>query len=441
MHHFFQKKNELKFSVELGTLIHVLQEERDMSVLYLSALGPETKSFLLSKYLETDEAINAISEWPTNMDFTDQRLEFSSTYRLRDHLSRHRQLLSKTNYDVNDELDFYTNIIDVVIVWLYKSITQGKFAQVWKTLVAYLKLISGKQVVGIERALGTLFYVQGGFPSQQDFEQYNTRINRFKAFYKTAELYSPRVDRLYTSGVEGVGTNITGIINNFRHEIQFHGSGTDTYHPDIRKAQFWFDNMTLYLETILVIQKDLGLEIIESLDEVIAESVRNLTISAVALVAVLIMCPLVIFASENLTSNIQKYALALTTKTKELGKEKSKVDAILYQMVPKSFVKNLNNKETIEAEFFQCVTVLFCDIYDFDGLTAKCTPNDILEFLNEFAVACDELITSYDVFKIEIIRHGFMIASGQLTFLYSLCSSMHITNCHNVFLINNQCFL
>lgn len=32
---------------------------------------------------------------------------------------------------------------------------------------------------GIERALGTLFYVQGGFQSNKYFEMYNNRINRY----------------------------------------------------------------------------------------------------------------------------------------------------------------------------------------------------------------------------------------------------------------------
>lgn len=73
--------------------------------------------------------------------------------------------------------------------------------------------------------------------SLEQFEMYNTRINRFKALYTTAELHSSRVDRLYTSGVKMVKTNITGIIHNFREEIQHHDIGIT--HPNMDKARYW----------------------------------------------------------------------------------------------------------------------------------------------------------------------------------------------------------
>ncbi|XP_033764357.1 uncharacterized protein LOC117345393 [Pecten maximus] len=403
-------KKELQLSVELGNLIHHLQQERDMSVLYLSALGPETKTFLLTDYLETDKAIYALNDWPSNLD-NENRMEFESQDKLQEYLSRHRQLLSKNRYNINNELEFYTNIIDVVIVWLYKSITQGKFAVVWKTLVAYLKLTSGKQDIGIERALGTLFYVQGGFLSHNYFEMYNNRINRFRAFYTTAELYSTRVDRLYSSGVEGVGTNITGIINNFRYEIQHQQMGTE-WVPNIQDARYWFDNMTLYLDTLLDIQRDLGYEIIARLDVVIDESTRDLSISASFLAVVLIMCPLVIFATENLTSSIQKYALTLVDKTRELMEEKKKTDCLLYQMVPKPVANKLQKNIHIDAEYFNSVTILFSDIYGFAGMSTECSPIEIVDLLNTLYRMIDDLLDDYDVYKVETINDCYMVTSG-----------------------------
>ena len=270
-----------------------------MSVLYLSDLGPGTKTFLLTVYLETDVAIDALSQWPADLDL-ENRNEYQSRGKMQGYLSFHRQLLSKATFDLHAEIEFYTNVIDVVIVWLYKSITRGQFAVVWKTLVAYLKLTRGKQDAGIERALGTVFYVQGGFRTREAFEMYNNRINRFQAFYKTAELYSSRVDRLYTAETK---TNITGIINNFRYEIQHHVASQ--MFPDMEKARYWFDNMTIYLDTLLEIQKDLGYEIIGILDDVLDDTVQELSITAAFLGIVLIMCPLVIYITSNITGTIQ----------------------------------------------------------------------------------------------------------------------------------------
>ena len=50
--------------VMLGQLIHHIQRERDMSVLYLSDLGPGTKTFLLAEYMATDDALQKLTIWP-----------------------------------------------------------------------------------------------------------------------------------------------------------------------------------------------------------------------------------------------------------------------------------------------------------------------------------------------------------------------------------------
>lgn len=50
--------------VMLGELIHHIQRERDMSVLYLSDLGPGTKTFLLAEYMATDDALQKLTIWP-----------------------------------------------------------------------------------------------------------------------------------------------------------------------------------------------------------------------------------------------------------------------------------------------------------------------------------------------------------------------------------------
>ena len=60
----------MKFSVEIGKFLDRIQRERDMSVLYISILGPETKTFLMNEYLLTDQAVDQLSDWPENNEFS-----------------------------------------------------------------------------------------------------------------------------------------------------------------------------------------------------------------------------------------------------------------------------------------------------------------------------------------------------------------------------------
>ena len=46
----------MKIVIRMGRLIHKLQKERDMTILYIGKLGPGTKAFLLKNYEETDDA-------------------------------------------------------------------------------------------------------------------------------------------------------------------------------------------------------------------------------------------------------------------------------------------------------------------------------------------------------------------------------------------------
>ncbi|ESO97637.1 hypothetical protein LOTGIDRAFT_152728 [Lottia gigantea] len=400
-----QTQYAVKFSVELGKFLDRLQRERDMSVLYLSILGPETKTFILNEYLLTDQALKQLSNWPVKGD---QNSIFTTKDSFKNYLSNHRAELDPNNFDIYVEMEFYSLLIERFVEWMYEAIRESNMASIWKTLVAYQKIVTGMEHVGIERALGAVFYVAGGFPKQSVYERYNEKVHVYKANYQSAVLYSKIVDPIFQEGVTSSGTNLTSVIEKFRFEIQ-HTLSRDF---SITKGQWWFDNMTLYLDTLLVIQQDLATLINGKLEEIINEEERNLIISAGLLVVVILMCPLVIYSVESLTSDIQKYALTLVEKTKELSREKKKTDTLLYQMVPKPVAEQLKLRREVDAEYFKSVTVMFSDIFGFTRIANECTPFEIVGLLNSLYTAFDEKLDNHEVYKVETINDSYMVASG-----------------------------
>ncbi|RUS83749.1 hypothetical protein EGW08_008500 [Elysia chlorotica] len=177
-------------------------------------------------------------------------------------------------------------------------------------------------------------------------------------------------------------------------------------------GQWWFDNMTLYLDTLLIIQQELAGLINGQLEEIIQAEEKNLTISACFLVIVILMCPLVIYTVEALTSDIQKYAIALVHKTKELSKEKKKMDELLYQMVPRPVADRLKMTKEVDAEYFKSVTIMFSDIFGFTRISQECSPLEIVNLLNVLYTEIDERLDHYDVYKVEAINDSYMVASG-----------------------------
>ena len=279
-----------------------------MSVLYLSSLGPKTKTYLLREYMNTDDAFEALDDWPVDLD-RNKRPEFKTKERMLLHLAKHRKMLNANSGTVEDEIAFYTEIIDVVILWTYDSIKESKFSKFWRTVVAFQKVITAKEDLGIERALGTLFYANGGFPRQDLYETYNRKVNAVRTSYTSARLYSDNIDYVSEYDTRTTDRNLSDTIYDFRYEIQHSGLtlGQDG-RRNMVKAQRWFDNVTMLLDLMLDLQVTLGSEGLLKLDEQIKFTTNNMTAYIVILSLVFGICPVIVYLTENMTSNIQRYA-------------------------------------------------------------------------------------------------------------------------------------
>lgn len=399
----------------MAQFLHHLQRERDISVLYLSELGPETTTFLLDIYIETDKSLVSLPSWPH--DITSAGINdpiFGSRAVLMFYISGHRQRLLSSNSDIYYNIDFYNYIIDSLISWLTTVISNGRYSSVWRTLIAYIKIAIGKQDVGVERALGAYFFIKGGFNSQEAFEAYNRRVHKFKAFYYTANMYSGDVDDLYEEGYLSASYNVASIINTYREEIQI--SNERTKSPDLNKAQWWFDNMTIYMDALFALQLRLGKIATSKINIRISAVNDTLAVSISFLVLVAILSPFVALSSEYLTSSIQNYAITLVEKTNELKKEKARTDSLLYQMVPKTIADKLTQNVQIDTEYFKSATIFFIDIFDFNNMVLSSTPIEIVELLNSLYSIIDERLDSFDVYKVETISDSYMVASGKSNF-------------------------
>ena len=406
----FQSIDALAFSIAVGKLIHHLQNERDLSMLYLSALGPETKSFLLQEYAITDQFIENLRMWPGNLDRYD-REEFRSKRQMITHLGRHRQSLDGSTID--EEHIFYSSIIDIVVHLGYKTINESKFATIWKSLVAFQKITVAKENIGVERAFGTMFFARGGFETHTQYEIYN--INRFGFIenYESARLYSPYVDYLESHELLTFGFNVSAIIKQFRYEIMAFGEeDRDPRKADLQRARWHYDNVTKYLDTLLDLQRTLGQICMTNLTSLLEKSKTGVIINSCLLVVVLLLCSFVIFSIENLTSSIQRYAGILVDRTKELSVEKKRTDSLLYQMIPKPVAKKLKRNNSINAEYFNSVTVFFSDIEGFSRISLSLPPLRLVELLNTLYGSIDSLVDQRNLYKVETINDSYMIVSG-----------------------------
>ncbi|WAR01722.1 ANPRA-like protein [Mya arenaria] len=119
---------------------------------------------------------------------------------------------------------------------------------------------------------------------------------------------------------------------------------------------------------------------------------------------------------DNMIVMLEKYANHLedlvAERTSELDAEKAKTENLLYRMLPQTVAEELKLGRPIKAEHFDESTLYFSDIVGFTSICSNSTPIEVVNLLNSLYTLFDDIITRYDVYKVETIGDAYMIASG-----------------------------
>jgi adenylate cyclase len=95
-----------------------------------------------------------------------------------------------------------------------------------------------------------------------------------------------------------------------------------------------------------------------------------------------------------------------------LREEKEKSDRLLRNILPEPIVLRLNNGETVIADRFEAVSILFADIVGFTEAAAVMSPAKLVDRLDRVFSAFDDLALRLGVEKIKTIGDAYMAATG-----------------------------
>ncbi len=113
-----------------------------------------------------------------------------------------------------------------------------------------------------------------------------------------------------------------------------------------------------------------------------------------------------------LETHTRKLEDRVIEKSQELNSEKSKVEALLQELLPPTVAKLLAVGNYIEPETFENVTVFLSDIVGFTSISSQGKPLDIITMLNDMYTVFDDITHMFDVYKVATIGDAYMVASG-----------------------------
>ncbi|HEX5001534.1 MAG TPA: adenylate/guanylate cyclase domain-containing protein [Bacteroidia bacterium] len=104
--------------------------------------------------------------------------------------------------------------------------------------------------------------------------------------------------------------------------------------------------------------------------------------------------------------------LAKVKINKVLDSQKAKIETLLLNILPASVAKELERNGHARPRFYDSVSVLFTDFKDFTKIADGMTPREIVDELNDFFSAFDDIIEKHHLEKIKTIGDAYMCAGG-----------------------------
>ncbi len=112
---------------------------------------------------------------------------------------------------------------------------------------------------------------------------------------------------------------------------------------------------------------------------------------------------------------LEKERTELEEANQMLDEQKERTDALILNILPNDIAERLKTGETVIADSYDAVSVLFADIVGFTTLSARVTPEELVQTLDMIFRLLDSIAERYGVEKIKTIGDCYMAVTGAPT--------------------------
>jgi len=182
--------------------------------------------------------------------------------------------------------------------------------------------------------------------------------------------------------------------------------------PNVTKAVKQFEAMFKYTSALREILNEMADNIKVLVDKEMMDIRQKSKLPITMLVCLLVSVPVIVYLSSQASQSMRQSSRIFDEQVEDLNYEKRKTDGLLQQLLPVDIIAQLKAGEQPPPKMYENTTLFFGDIVGFTKLTAQSTATQTIQFLNELYNKFDKAIDNYDVYKVEIVGDGYLVASG-----------------------------
>ncbi len=129
-------------------------------------------------------------------------------------------------------------------------------------------------------------------------------------------------------------------------------------------------------------------------------------------VGIIILTSTIIFTFSIVYFVMESFVLKANNYQAKLEGQNEKVESLLLNVLPKTISDELQETGKVKAKGFASATVVFSDFVSFSSTTKLLTPGKLVEELDIYFRAFDDIIGKYGLEKIKTIGDNYMFAGG-----------------------------
>jgi class 3 adenylate cyclase len=115
---------------------------------------------------------------------------------------------------------------------------------------------------------------------------------------------------------------------------------------------------------------------------------------------------------KRLQDNELRKAAELQAAFREVEQQKDKTDALLLNILPPVVARELQTDGCVQPMYFEDVTIVFADFVGFTLSTEQLPADELVNILNQYFTAFDNVMKRYGIEKLKTIGDCYMFAGG-----------------------------